>query len=531
MTLYDKFFIDRGISPEVRDARPYVPWHTGDELRALLAPYLDVLTLSEQRGYARQITAVADQSPEGIIITRGVGEVAWFVLDALRDRPEGIGYFPLTLPELKPFTPVVTDPRQPWTYHGAAPPRWERNAKGKLRMTAQDEHGNWRFLPRSHVHPPALMDAHVEKHHGGENVEHAHQHDAEAAKYLFSQGKGLAAHLDIHPWALARLPKARRVYWSMEGCPKADAILTAILKTGEASSVISSASVTLWDAAELEWFVLRWLLSDGYGGAGDPQVVLVPDDDYHTNEAVIRQALILRTALREMGLSDVVIAAPPPAQGRKGVDEYLAQGGTLGGLRRFEREAPGALLPNGAWKLAASFTPPDGRKPDRRSVERDRKVLYTLSLLGGLNGRYTGTLAGLARRTRLERKATHRAIESLVARGDVTVDRTPVLHVEPMKDRWGNVILNSKTGEPIIPTEWIAPPIITIAPRHRRAIPDSTTTPLGGTAMLHNEPATKADIAMLRDEILPRLNTLLDRGDQAIEAELQDILVEEAGDA
>lgn len=106
--------------------------------------------------------------------------------------------------------------------------------------------------------------------------------------------KNHAERLDIHPWATERLEAARLVYFGIEGCLKADSILTAILKEDRPESVFSVPSVSLWGAPELPKFVEKRL-------NGKP-VVIVPDADWIYNPLVMEQARLCRTYLRRHGL-------------------------------------------------------------------------------------------------------------------------------------------------------------------------------------------------------------------------------------
>ncbi|MGH3430668.1 MAG: hypothetical protein ACRDQZ_24405, partial [Mycobacteriales bacterium] len=173
------------------------------------------------------------------------------------------------------------------------------------------------------------------------------------------RGPHVADRLDIHPWALARLRTAERVYFALEGTLKADAILTRIIETDARESVFDVPSVTLWKAPELRRFANVYLKSK--------QVVIVPDADWRRNGRVVTQALLCREYLRALSI-DACIAAPPVRDDRtpectcgvgarfdgvdaclhckgylKGVDDFLVSGGELGDLRILGREASSPL--------------------------------------------------------------------------------------------------------------------------------------------------------------------------------------------
>jgi hypothetical protein len=154
-------------------------------------------------------------------------------------------------------------------------------------------------------------------------------------------GQNVANRIDIHPWAIERLRSAERIYFALEGTPKADAILTRIIATGESASVINVPSVTLWRAPELKRFAKDWLA----GSESDaPLVVIVADADHHENPRVVRQALLLRERLDGYGVS-ACVAAPPDHRDsngqllHKGVDDFLVAGGDLDDLQVLHRTA------------------------------------------------------------------------------------------------------------------------------------------------------------------------------------------------
>jgi hypothetical protein len=134
------------------------------------------------------------------------------------------------------------------------------------------------------------------------------------------RSRSLAKRIDVHPFAVERFETAERVYFGIEGCIKADAILTAILETGEPATVFSVPSVTLWDARELKRFAMKYL-------AGKI-VIIVPDSDWHENPGVYTQAMLCRQYLRHRCRVEAHVEAP----GRRRRQE--AGRGRLPGCRR-----------------------------------------------------------------------------------------------------------------------------------------------------------------------------------------------------
>jgi len=86
-----------------------------------------------------------------------------------------------------------------------------------------------------------------------------------------------------------RLAKAKRVYFVIEGCLKADAVLSSILAGDRPESVFSVPSVSLWKAEELRDFVFERLRGK--------QVIIIPVSDWVTNDDVRTQAFRVRETL------------------------------------------------------------------------------------------------------------------------------------------------------------------------------------------------------------------------------------------
>jgi len=78
-----------------------------------------------------------------------------------------------------------------------------------------------------------------------------------------------AKRLDIHPWASILLNGAHEIFYGIEGCLKADSILSAILREQRMATVFSVPSVTLWDPEEMPEFAQRELIGK--------RVIIVPD--------------------------------------------------------------------------------------------------------------------------------------------------------------------------------------------------------------------------------------------------------------
>lgn len=463
------FFAERGISPEVASERGYREWKTTQELIDACSAYPGVSKV--------QVRNIATQSPCGILIPRSFAS-------GTRDPR-----FPICLPELKPtgdknglgldgdkFKGVRVG-----SLHGD---RRFYHAHPTVKRSFPPKLPNGKKLPMRSYHAAADMTNHINRNkpeknstdHAGVNDEHVHWHYEDWAKYVFLKGKLngkplVAKCLDAHPTAPACWG-ARRVYVGLEGCPKADAMLTAIRATGEPSTVCSFAAVTHWDVQELEAWVTRFLMEtvggfkrrqDGYysvwiAPSRAQQIVLVPDADGYLNKRVRQQALLFRTRLRLFGLN-VVIAAPPiPAHirkqgkeavgkwlgtvGAKGVDDHLGPKyggpGTLADMEVLHRELPDDVFDT--WALDYKFR--FGLQVNR--VRRDRRFLEGLSLHSEDDGTFSGSLRSLATAVGLSKDAAYRAANALHLAGEISVDKPLALAPKsfPMTDKKGK-----KTGE------------------------------------------------------------------------------------
>ena len=288
------------------------------------------------------------------------------------------------------------------------------------------------------------MQRHIEKKHGGVNDQTVHL-DENHAKYVFPPEEG-AKRLDVHPQAWPKFATADRVFFVIEGCLKADAILSA----GEA--VFSVPSVTLWRAPELPAFtkMLRRRV-----------VYVVPDNDIFNIEAkghtaVTNQAMFCRTFLRNLGI-DAHVAASTLESGQKGIDDFLGHGGTMDDLAVLERETRFGLA---EW-LA------ENQKWRKDRVVRGAELLNALALYADMNGKVWASLRTIARVMGVHPSRVQRAIKDLEECGVATVDGS--LETAP---RYFNRAAKRHVG-----WDWKERPTITIVPELRAK---DTTRRLGG---------------------------------------------------
>ncbi len=186
--------------------------------------------------------------------------------------------------------------------------------------------------------------------------------------------------IDANPLALGLLGEAERIYFGIEGCIKADAMLSAIRASGERATVVSVPSVTLWpkDAGYYDGDI-RTLARL----AVDREVAIVVDsdwDDFDKNKgAVLGQAAQLMDRLRRLGVQHTVIAPPTAETGRctlhdakssakRGVDDFIADGESLAGLKVVDPGSTASLLD----ELRANY--------EGGNFENQARVLHELAL-------------------------------------------------------------------------------------------------------------------------------------------------------
>ena len=466
----DKFWESRGISEEVRNARPYIGWYDrpstdSASVEALVNKHYPKPTFTGgQQGFLKRMARQG--AGTGFLIVR-------------HPANSGLGRI---YPEMRPDRPVTTDVR--YHFHGEGePPKNYVTKKGKRRA----------LLPRD-IYDPVAMEQHIERgtdprkrqddDHCGVNTEevHCHRHDA---KYLFppsgkywtwethkhasivrnnwpafvkhmdeehandfeaevrdEEGNVLAylyekldengelvnplmytsprpweehthrlqrkvnkynyaARVDFHPMVHKyfhgrAFREAEVVFFALEGCLKADAILSA------GYPVVSVPSVSLWNTKEMadQEFLRRYF--------GGKTVAIVPDGDWlewHLNRgAVIRQARFLQAYLTYRGINAVVASTPKAvyeaSDGKiKGVDDYLGTEcpgfgkGDLMQLEVVEHEIPKEHILE---KLSHHVG-----NADIQADQRDKEVLLALSHYA-LDGKIEVTYPTLARMVELQ---------------------------------------------------------------------------------------------------------------------------------
>jgi hypothetical protein len=253
-----------------------------------------------------------------------------------------------------------------------------------------------------------LENAEFAQDHQEQDADSLHRH-SDYAKYLYPPGEP-AKVVDIHPLALPLIEAGgRRAFFALEGLLKNDSILSS----GE--PVINCGSVTLWNDMALPRFADRYLRQF-------ETVVIVPDSDWHGNDAVSSQAHSLQVMLRSVGIK-ATIAAPeatcgsvcshtgqnglPNPDHKNGVDDWLGKGRSLDDMLVFDLQS------------AASVELSGGRR-DR--IERDRAVLQLLyERQGEQTGRIRLSQEAIATAVGRSRATVSRALRSLIDQGWIGV--------------------------------------------------------------------------------------------------------------
>lgn len=360
-------FEERGVSREVAEGRPYIPYNRGEDwvaaddgpFAAIPVGQRSATILQDVRGAGGLVMVkhpvplssrkLADFPPQlrptkdattGSIVNHDHDD-PWFrgkrerltkrVRDHIAEEHDGLdpeGLHNNFRPERHRHRDLGKTARAEhvgghW-HHGVPVPLDDLHTAdeaGKYKLPASPllpnpwEHEHPVPLPRGgcrHRRPPCLTEAeHTDRHlksykHKPGQEEGFHQHPDNVPDPQVSYGK----RIDVHPLAVPLLKDAGIVFISIEGNLKADAILTYILEHELPWAVVDVPSVGQWRAHELDDFAEEHL-------AGR-QVIIVPDSDWsHPSKLdVQRQAFGLREYLRRLLRTQYgvqVAAAPTPA--------------------------------------------------------------------------------------------------------------------------------------------------------------------------------------------------------------------------
>jgi len=367
-------FKERGISDEVRDARPYVAYNSREDVLAA-DPLYGELTGHEKADLTRTMKA-----GPGWVMTR----------HPVPDYPE-------IFAELRPDRAVPQSPRVHHHRLGLTPPTQDKWAEHLLNDECWNDH-------------VAAMEAgdcpgrHESKEEWA-SCPTRHRHE-ESKKYTFPMGEGRAARVDVHPLALRAIQEDRpsRVFYCLEGVLKADAILSA----GEPA--ISVPSVTMWNGPRAEAIAI---LRDV------PEVLVVSDSDHLHNPKVRLNSMLCAHDLRDAGIN-AHHAAPPelPGEAKLGVDDWLYRRGP-GGLHELEQFE--LILPPGLpefeereLRLAGSGL---GSGKRRQAVSRNARVLRFLISHATVEGLVRVSSRTIGRYLRMDKSTAQEGLTALQLKG------------------------------------------------------------------------------------------------------------------
>ncbi len=255
----------------------------------------------------------------------------------------------------------------------------------------------------------------------------------------------------MHPLAVGLLVRSLVVFFVIEGCIKADAVLPM------GGAVFSVPSVGQWDCAELGRFANEYLFGK--------TVVIVPDADWTSNAAVINQARLCENRLRQFAVRDTHVAAPPPTLGRaktKGVDDFIGAGGQLDDLLVIDHEPPSGVYEFMVkhWSMRSDC------------ARRNTEVLAAMANYVGPDGVLEAPLTTVARVMNVNTMRVSRAVRDLVDLGAVRVEGDLSTRRSWFSGRH----------------EWAEKPSIVLAPelRPKTKTPQALSDVLGGP--IHQEP-------------------------------------------
>ena len=273
---------------------------------------------------------------------------------------------------------------------------------------------------------PARRTAHVEKYHGGVDQAGLHPHTWR----IKDRSTKLASRIDVNPRGVQRIVDAEVVFFCIEGCIKADAILSA------GGAVFSVPAVGQWDCDELRAFCWHYL--------ADKTVVIINDADWENNHLVRNQSRLCRAQLARYGVYRVHIAAPEPFyedRETKGVDDWLGAGGELEGLRVIETHPPTDRLHE--WIAARA------RRKDQAG--RDESLLWWLAAYTGPSGELWAPFKTVTKVLGTNGRSISDSIHSLETMGALTIDGD----------------LMTKPHWPTYREDWVDRPRLTLIPELR----------------------------------------------------------------
>jgi hypothetical protein len=346
-------FTERRIFDHVRDARPYVPYETIDDIFRADPLYRSL------RGHELTDLKKTVKAGPGWVMTRH---------PLPGDEP--------IFAELRPDNPV---PQGPTIHTHSAPPHVDEGDRDYLHTHSEDD-------TVKSEHDTAREVCYVR---------HVHENEK---KYTFPIGEGRAARLDVHPLALEMFESGvERAFLELEGVLKADSLLSA----GETAASVPG--VTLWYGAAEETAAL----ADQY--LRGRRLFVMTDSDWN-NPNVVFNGLLCTQTLQLAGV-DAWPVVPPMVNGdpKTGVDDYLfSSNGDVEGLW-----VVNLLLPEGFKDWVEDQLSGRGRGRWREGMEHAITVLQWLILHSSTRGDVLASSPAIARHTGLERRTVNRSLDRL----------------------------------------------------------------------------------------------------------------------
>lgn len=248
-------------------------------------------------------------------------------------------------------------------------------------ITKLKEHDHSWFVKREER---GMLRRHVQHQHGGIEPDGPHEYPLRVK----DRDNPIAMRLDVHLWALP-FDAVDVVFFVIEGCIKADAILTYIRRHHLRASVFSVPATSQWHALELEEFARRYLPGK--------TVYIVADADGYRNHQVMELAHECQLFLTRLEVGITALVATPPVRTRrkwKGVDDYLLGGNRLEDMQVHPWELSDQLLPVSLAKA--------GKKNAKRLYDTLRAVTMLANPEEGVNRstlRSMGKVMGCSRMT------------------------------------------------------------------------------------------------------------------------------------
>ena len=275
-------------------------------------------------------------------------------------------------------------------------------------------------------------------------------------KYVFPPGPDRAKRIDVHPRGREWWCNSPFFFFVLEGCLKADAIMSADFPT------ISVPSVTLWDGPDFELLLTKFFALEKYRPRYERRVAfVVSDSDWRDGKgraSICKQSRKVVDMLRRNWARAFWVAPPSvPGEPKVGVDDHLGRLGRT--IPELEIVSP-QVSPQDGRRIRSWFSGRRGRGRAEEGQQRDYAVLMWLRANCSPDGLAEAFATEIARNLHMSDDRVGRGLRSLVDRGLVKKKRKPEAWCDLQNGVWKNT-----------PTEWQI--------LQRELIPEFPTEPLG----------------------------------------------------